>query len=52
MRLAPLTSHVLLEHAELKNMDDERKTLVGLGGLVALAGTAIAIALVINALIG
>lgn len=33
-------------------MDDERMTLVGLGVIVALAGTAIAVALVLNASVG
>jgi nitrogen fixation protein FixH len=33
-------------------MDDERKTLVVLGGIVAFVGTVIAVALVLNALVG
>lgn len=33
-------------------MDDEKKILVGVGVIVALAGTLMAVALVMNALIG
>ena len=33
-------------------MDDEKKILVGVGVIVALAGTLMAVALVLNALIG
>lgn len=50
--LTPPSELVLLEQAEIWNIDDEKKTLVGLGIVVAVARIVMAVTLVMNALIG